>query len=228
MKDRGAVECQQPNRFTIFVQMGGWESENSNDMAATSLAFALNTLTFAPMIGASMAVSTLVGQRLGANQPEAAARTTWTAFKLTAIYIGGFCCVYLFLPDLILLPYAANSSPAEFASLRERVIVLLRFVALYSIFDAMNMIFGSAIRGAGDTRFAMLFATSNGVLLLVLPTFAYYHLWGPNLLVAWSCMTLYLVVVGTGFCLRFLGGHWKTLRVIETPVDELATSQATV
>ena len=34
--------------------------------------------------------------------------------------------------------------------------VLLRFVAAYCLFDALNVVFAGALKGAGDTRFIML------------------------------------------------------------------------
>ena len=56
--------------------------------------------------------------------------------------------------------------PEQFEPLRDLIVVLLRFVAVYCLFDAMNVVFMSAIRGAGDTRF--VFCTSLGTSLLPL------------------------------------------------------------
>ena len=64
--------------------------------------------------------------------------------------------VYVLLPDLLLMGHAAGTPPKEFFPLRALVVVLLRFVAVYCLFDALNMVFSAALKGAGDTRFIMI------------------------------------------------------------------------
>ncbi len=48
-------------------------------LAATTMVFQLNMLAFVPMTGMGMAVNILVGQYLGANKPDLATRSTWSA-----------------------------------------------------------------------------------------------------------------------------------------------------
>lgn len=199
--------------FTIFVLLVG--QLGKTELAATSLAFNLNTLAFVPMLGIGTAVSTLVGKRIGENRPALAIRTTWIAFIISAAYMLVFVAIYLFLPDLILMPYAAYAEIDNFENARRHVVLLLRFVALYSFFDAMVIVFGSAVRGAGDTRFSLIFVFVAGWSLMVLPTFVAWAWYGGSLWVSWSACTAYIVVLGVGFLIRFRGGRWQSMRVIE-------------
>ena len=116
------------------------------------------------------------------------------------------------MPDLILLPFRWKMNPAEFAAVRGDVVVLLRFVAIYALFDGMAVIFGSAIRGAGDTRFAMAYSVITGWLLMVLPAYVLKTQFGAGLISVWSCVTLFIVTLGLGFLWRFRTGRWKTMR----------------
>ena len=59
--------------FAVFMLLIG--RLGRNELAATNLAFNLNTLAFVPMLGLGTAVSTLVGQRIGEGRPEIAVRT---------------------------------------------------------------------------------------------------------------------------------------------------------
>lgn len=199
--------------FTLFVQMIG--TLGTSQLAATSLAFTLNTLAFVPLLGLGMAVTVLVGQRIGEGRPHLAARTTWQAFSGAAAYMLLFGLAYLTLPDVLLWPYRVRMPAEEFVAMREIVVVLLRFVAVYSLFDAMAVIFGAAIRGAGDTRFALIFSAATGWLLLLVPTYVAQHVLGQGLLISWTIVTAFAIVLGIGFWLRFLGGRWRTMRVIE-------------
>lgn len=212
--------------FSAFILLVGLIGPDV--MAATSLAFSLNTLAFLPMIGVSTAVATLVGQRIGELRPELAVRTTWLAFSVSAAYMGSFALVYLFLPDVIIWPYAWHSDAAQFQAMRPIVIELLRFVAVYSLFDAMALIFGSAIRGAGDTRFTLVYSLLSGVCVMLLPAWIAYKYFHGGLHSAWIACTAYVMVLGVGFLLRFQQGAWQSMRVIEElPVSGAVASVET-
>lgn len=202
--------------FTLFVALIG--RLGTHEQAATNLAFTLNSLAFIPMIGMGTAVLTLVGHRVGEGQPEKASQTVWKAFALSGGYMAVFAAIYLSLPDVILSPFLHGSEAAEYQQIRPVVVVLLRFVALYTFFDAMAIVFGSAVRGAGDTWFALIFTMGAGWLIMVLPT-AWVTRQGGSLYSCWVAVTTMVIVLGIGFLLRFLQGKWKSMQVIE--VDPL-------
>lgn len=213
--------------FTAFIMIIGWLGKT--ELAATNIAFNLNTLAFIPVLGMSIAVSTLVGQRIGEGQPHIAAKTARRAFYVSGAYMLAFGLIYVLLPDLLILPYASKSQAGDvpFAELHAVVVVLLRFVALYSFFDAMAIIFGSAVRAAGDTVFSMGFTLFCSTMLLVLPTYLVWRFHGPSLIWCWVFCSLYVIAMGLGFCGRFLQGKWKSMKVIEPlPEDLLADEPA--
>jgi MATE family multidrug resistance protein len=200
--------------FELFILLVG---RMGTDMqAATNLAFNLNTLAFLPMMGFGTAIMSLVGRRIGEGRPDLAVRTTWKAFGLAGTYMLLFGLVYVLLPDWILAPYAAYSRPDEFSEIHPIVVVLLRFIAVYSLFDAMAIVFGSAIRGAGDTLFPLVFSLASGSLVMVVPTYIGYRQ-GAGVTLAWSACTAYVMVVGLGFFLRFRRGAWKSMRIVDEP-----------
>lgn len=213
----GIQQCLDIACWTVFIQLVG--RLGIEQLSATSLVFNLNMLLFVPLLGLGTAVTALVGHRIGEGRPQLAVRTTWLAFGLASIYVVVFCGVYVLAPELILRPYGL----ANHDSVREVVIVLLRFVAVYSLFDAMAVVFNAAIRGAGDTRFAMAFSFSMGVLLLVLPTYIASFYGTAGFQVAWYAVTVFISVVGLGFMARFQQGRWMTMRVIEHTAPELAS-----
>ncbi len=210
--------------WTVFVQLIG--ALGTQSLAATSLAFNLNTLAFIPLLGVGTAVVTLTGQRIGERRPELAVRTTWLAFGISSGYIAIFSAIYWFAPRLILLPYTLGDNRQDFVEIEQQVIQLLRFVAVYSLFDAMAIIFSSATRGAGDTRFALIFSLVASSLLLVLPTYLAARLGNRGLSIPWTAVTVFIMVLGVGFLCRFQQGRWKSMRVIETSPD--ATPDAAV
>lgn len=199
--------------FTVFILLIGRLGTVS--LAATNIALNINTLAFMPMIGLGIAISVLVGQHLGENRPELAERATYSAFHLTFIYMSSIALLYVIWPDLFMKPFAARSDPTRFVPIRELTVVLLRFVALYSVFDTMNIIFASAIKGAGDTRFVMFMIVALSISLLILPSYAAIVYLSMGIYYGWTFVTAYIIVLGFVFFFRFLGGKWKSMRVID-------------
>jgi len=201
--------------FSIFILLVG--SLGKEAMAATTIAFNVDALAFVPMIGLGMAVSTLVGQKLGANQAELAARATWTAFVIALVYMGALAVFYLSIPDVFLAGYKVGTSEIDFKVLRDTVVVLLRFVAIYAVFDAMNVIFSNSIKGAGDTRFVLVVSVLTSPMPVLIAWLGL-EFWGAGLLFCWCVITGWVWMLGTIYLLRFLQGKWREMRVIEPDV----------
>jgi MATE family multidrug resistance protein len=196
--------------FTVFLFLVGRLGEV--ELAATNIAFTINMVAVLPMLGMGQAVSILVGQRLGQDRPNVAERSTWNGFGLAWLYMGSVAVFYAFMPGLFLYFFQGEGSKAnEVASL---VPVLLRFVAVYSLFDSMNLVFSFALRGAGDTRFVTIVSLALSWPLMVLPTWAAWH-YGWGLYWAWTFASIYIIALGITFLLRFRAGKWKSMRVIE-------------
>jgi MATE family multidrug resistance protein len=198
----------------------------STESAATALAFNVNAVAFVPLMGLSIAVSTLVGQRLGENRPELAERATWTAISLAFAYTTFFAVLYLGVPRMFLLVHETEVDPVAFAPVRELTVMLLRFVALYCFFDALQITFVGALKGAGDTRFILVAASAvSAAALLVGKTAAAFFDWqatGSALVGWWWVMTGWSCALGVIYLVRFQLGRWKSMRVIE---PEFAASE---
>ncbi len=211
-----------PNGMQFFIDMAGFTGFlfivgklGRDSLAATNITFNINNLAFMPMIGFGVAVSVLVGQYLGDNKPKLAQKSAYSGFHITIFYMTGMSILYLSYPTLFIKPFMAGSSGTDMAAIRDIVIVLIRFVAIYSIFDTFNIIFAAAIKGAGDTRFVMRMLSVLSVTMLVIPAYLALIVWKQSIYVGWIIFTIYIIALGIGFYLRFLGGKWKSMRVIE-------------
>lgn len=201
--------------FTFFVLLVG--QIGAAEANATSLTFTLNMFAFLPMMGLGQAVAVLVGQRLGENRPDLAERTTLIGVRWAFVYMVMIALVYLALPQLLMRgfrPPADSPQAAEFEAVSQIVPRLLICVAIYSLADAVYVVFSFALRGAGDTRFVMWLTFLLAWPVMILPTWWLvrhdYSIFWP-----WATATAYVGVMAICFGLRFRKGHWKTMRVIE-------------
>ena len=200
------VEMVSYSSFVLLIGMVG-----AQENAATAIAINLNTLTFLPITGIGVVVVTLVGNHLGANDPQMARRATLTALRFACFITGLFVILFLFFPDLLLAVYA-KANPEEFEPLRRMTIILLRFVSLYLFFDTVNIIFSSAIKGAGDTRFVMLTTFITGPLLVLFVWLGLKYFNG-GLYWCWTVASSWTFTLCVVYMIRFLLGKWMTMRL---------------
>jgi MATE family multidrug resistance protein len=199
--------------FTVFILLVG--RLGTEQLAATNIALNINMLAFMPMLGLGIAVSVLVGQYLGADDPERAERSVYAGAAVSFVYMGTIAAAYLLIPGVFVSIFTARGDAAAYAGIGPTAVVLLRFVALYSLFDTMNIVFASGIKGAGDTRFVMIYLLCLSVGVLIIPSYVALVVFRAGLTTAWVIVTVYISVMGFGFLFRFLGGRWKSMRVIE-------------
>lgn len=210
--------------FTIFLfQLG---TLGADALAATTISFGINSLAFVPMLGLGMAVTTLVGQQLGANAPELAERATRTSFVLGAAYTSLWAVAYWFVPDVFLAAYSLGDDPVRQQEVHAMCVLLLRFIAFYSFLDMTHIVFVSAIKGAGDTRFVLLTTILIAPIPIILGWLgtSVFH-W--TLVHFWMVITSWICTIGVIYFLRYQFGPWRTMRVIEDSVwpESLASSQ---
>lgn len=206
--------------FTAFLMMLGRLGEF--ELTVTNIAFNVSWLAFVPLLGMGIATTTLVGQHLGREETELAARSCWSAYILATAYMLILSVLYVATPNLFLGPLLANvENPA---ALRETAIVLLWFVALYGVFDSATVIFVSALQGAGDTRF-ILWVSLVLASLMVAVTWFCMNILGWGLIGAWTIITGWVCAMGMAFLGRFLQGKWRSMRVIEeSPAPDLIST----
>ncbi len=207
--------------YTLFILLIGVCGETAS--AATAIAFNLDFLAFMPIVGIGVAVTTLVGNQVGAGVPDLAVRATKTSVALAAPIIGVLTLAFLVAPGFF-LDFYAMKNPAEFEPIRETATRVLRFVSVYLLADALNVIFASALRGAGDANFIM--KTTLAVFVpIVIAAFVGVFGFGRGVYWCWSLMTLYIVSAGTLFAVRFYRGAWRNATLVE--LDLLDEPQST-
>ncbi|MEZ6125444.1 MAG: MATE family efflux transporter [Planctomycetaceae bacterium] len=201
--------------FLTFLFIVG--SLNRDAMAATNLAFSVNSLVFVPLLGFGTAVQTLVGHHLGARLQSAAVRTVWTAVALAIVWTGSAAVLLLWLPDLALKPFLlltdGSSSASGIGSVLPLAETLLRFVALYSVFDALAVVVASALRGAGDTLFPMIVTMVSGWLVMTIPAWLIVRSGDATIQKLWLTCSAHIILMGVTMLARFMSGRWKQLKL---------------
>jgi Na+-driven multidrug efflux pump len=155
----------------------------------------------------SNAAATLVGQNLGAGQPERAETSVWKSSRYNAFFMGLVSLVYLFFAEAIVGWFNTNPVVIENGAL------CLRIIAAGYIFYAYGMVLTQAFNGSGDTRTPTKI-NFIAFWLFQLP-FAYLAAITFNLgaLGVFLAITLAEVLLALIAIFWFKRGHWKKVVV---------------
>ena len=200
--------------FAAFLLMIG--SIGESELGATNLAFSVNGLVFVPLLGFGTAIQTVVGHHVGACRMDAARGTTRCAVIMGLLWTGLAGLLLVCFPGAALRPFFLFADVTEeMLQLSADAGLLLRFVAVYSVFDALAVVFASSLRGAGDTLFPMLLTMASSWLVMVLPAWLMLVWMSPSLQQMWLSPTAGITVAGLLMWLRYRSGEWMKIRLTE-------------
>jgi putative MATE family efflux protein len=190
--------------------------------AAHGIAIQWEALSYLAGGAFGTAAMTLVGQNLGARNPARATHCASAAFAMGAGVMGvmGVSFLIFTVPMFRVFCHEADSWPVI-----EEGVPVLRLIACAMPALASQIIFTSALRGAGDTRVPILISWF-GFLVVRIPL-AYFLTrstidlgwigvlpgWNLGLFGAWVAMCLDIWVRGTFYAVRFVRGRWKKIEV---------------
>lgn len=189
-----------------LTQLGG------NYAAASGVAISVNGISFVPMLGVGAAASIMVGHGIGAGNIPLAERAVRNARYLIMGYMAVMCVLFEVKPEWLVSLFSPGD--AMNAETKRHAVNFLRFAGMFCLSDGLFILYGNAIRGAGDTKFSMYVMALCGWGLFALPCLGAFWL-GAGPYVLWSIIVVYGFVSAGVFYWRYRGGKWKSMKVIE-------------
>lgn len=197
--------------FLIFVMLTGKVGDMA--FAVSNAAFAVNYLLIAPMEGVAVAAGVLVGQRQGAGDPQGAFVAGNRTLVLSELYIAVTSVLILVFHRPILMLFAGDApgaDPEAFCSLGFSLFVMM---VAWQFCDAADVVLSGALKGAGDTRFVMIWMMIVAFPVWMPPLFAVYLL-HPTMEALWMTLIFEVFVFFVGTVIRWIKGPWRQIRLI--------------
>ena len=189
---------------SLTVVIAGFGTEA---YAAHMVSWRIAQLSFLPGWGFAVAASTLVGQGLGAQQPQRAKESGYVAFR-GALIIMTVMGIVIFLFERALIQVFIDD-PLVMA----QGIPVLRIAAVIQPLMAASFVFSGGLRGAGDTRATLGITLLSVWVLRVVITYLLGRLFALALIGAWIGIAADFCFRAAMFWWRFRSGKWQTIRV---------------
>jgi len=125
-------------------------AQASSTLAAHQVAINLASFTFMMPLGIGAAASVLVGQAIGRGDPGAARRAAMAALTAGLLASALTTAIFLAVPRLLASAYVTEPAVIALAA------SLIPLAGVFQLFDGVQAVAGGALRGAADTRAAMV------------------------------------------------------------------------
>ena len=139
--------------FQVFIGMASWlglvriiSSFGTDVVAGYIVGMRVILFALLPSWGMSNAAATMVGQALGAKNPERAERAVWKAGFYNMIFLGCVGLAFVLLARQIIGLFTTDPNVVPYG------VDCLRIVAYGFLFYAWGMVITQSFNGAGDTR----------------------------------------------------------------------------
>ncbi len=197
--------------FTVLIA-----KFSAADAAVSTMAFSINNLAFMPLLGMGIASTILVGQYQGARNSATAQRAGQSALKLGWAIMSILAAAFILFPNLFLTVFSGDKEgQMPLAEVAEKGRWLLLMMGVWGIADCVNLVIAGALKGAGDTRFVLLYSLCMTWLLWIPGEWILINHMGLGLLPAWGYMTFFTFILAIGLWWRWKNGAWKKIEMVE-------------
>jgi len=193
-------------QFGFVAYVAFVASYGEKEVAAYFIGVRILALSFLPGFGFSSASATLVGQGLGADDPEFSRKAGWVSTRLAVLLMSGMGLLFIVFARQIAGMFIDDPQVIDYT------VAFMYALGAAQPLMAIDWTITGALRGAGDSQFPMYGSLAGfyGVRLFVTILIARHH--GPIVWIWWSLLVDYIVRSSIKSW-RFQTGKWMTVQV---------------
>jgi MATE family multidrug resistance protein len=191
-----------------------FHSQGNVVATASTIMFNWDLVSFIPLLGIEIAVTSLVGRYMGAGDPDTAHRSAISGVKTGIFYSVVVLFLFLLIPEALVMVFRPDVPGHVFNDAVPIAKSMIRLASLYVLIEAVMVAIVGALRGAGDTHFTMMVSVvAHWTLLPIL--YLLMNVLHLSAVIGW----LGLIICFITFCfiliMRFHSKKWQRIRVVE-------------
>ena len=201
--------------FNLFLLM--FQSYGVAEGAAAAVVFNWDILSFVPMIGLSVGIISMIGRFVGARDMARVNEVMTAAFAVALAYAAVLATVYITFRFPLVEVFAPPSG--DFSAIRELSAFMMIGLSSYVMADAVILVSGGILRGAGDTRWLMVASVSLHWAMLVAQFFII-RVFEFSPKVSWMAFVVLVLAIALVYALRLKSGRWRDPDALERVMAE--------
>ena len=201
--------------FNLFLLM--FQSYGVAEGAAAAIVFNWDILSFVPMIGLNVGVISLIGRFVGARDMTRVNEVMAAAFALALAYGAVLATIYITFRFPLVDVFAPPSG--DFSAIRALSAYMMIGLSSYVLADAVILVSGGVLRGAGDTRWLMIASVSLHWAMLVAQFFII-RVFGFSPKISWIAFVAMILAIAVVYAMRLKHGRWRDPEVLEMVMAE--------
>lgn len=181
---------------------------------ASSILMNWDMTAYIPLMGMEVGVTSLVGRYMGAKQPDIAHRAVMSGLKVGCVYASVLLILFGIFASPMATVFRPDVDSGIFSEALPMTITMLRMISVYMFSIVLVIVFVGALRGAGDTLWAMTYHVSMHWMAAGVLYGATRYL-GWTALQAWALVIVTFMLFSCVAYLRYRSGKWRLIHVID-------------
>jgi MATE family multidrug resistance protein len=198
--------------FSIIIFV--FHSRGNEVATASTIMFNWDLISFIPLLGIEIAVTSLSGRYMGAGEPDVVHTVVKSGIKTGIFYSFAVLLAFVFMTDFLVEVFRPDIQSAIFEQARPMAVSMIKLATLYVLAEAIMVALVGALRGAGDTHFTMLASVTFHWLLAPF-LFIMMEMLNFSPVSGWLLLIILYLLFCVALYLRYRGGYWKKIKVIE-------------
>jgi len=165
-------------------------------LAAIGIGHRIETIPYFISMGFAMALSTMVGQNLGAGRPDRVKESVFVCLKILSGLMITFSLLMFFFAETLYSFFISDSGIITHG------IAYLKIIALFEVFLGFELVFEGAFSGAGDTQ-APMWLIFGGTLFRLPVAYFFAVYWEMGTEAVWWAISLSTFIKGSGLAILF-------------------------
>jgi MATE family multidrug resistance protein len=182
--------------------------------SAITITYSWDMIFFVPLLGMEVAIISLVGRYIGAEDEVSLNKTLKSVMKLSFAYGLIMIVVILATPNFLVDLFRPKDNLEIFLTARPLILTMVKLISIYVISEVIRVVFTGVLKGAGDTTAPMLI-TMVVHWISVLITWLCFTKTNLNNTTIWFLDVVVTIFSGALVYLRYRTGNWRTLRILK-------------
>lgn len=202
------------NFLAFSVMIAIFQSQGDIISTTTTIMFNWDLVSFIPLLGIEIAVTSLVGRYMGAGRPQVAHRAALSGVKTGLFYSVVILVLFIFIPNVLVMVFHPDRPSEVFNASVPIAVTMIQIAAFYVLAEAVLVALIGALRGAGDTHFTMISSVAAHWSFVPILYIAF-HVFHLSVVISWFLLVMFFLVFCGVLVWRFQSGKWKTIKVIQ-------------